>query len=314
MSTTSTDTYDQIGIKEDLADMIWDVTPTETPFISNAPKTRAKQTVHEWQTDSLASVSNTTAIEGAAATFAVAAATTRLKNYTEILTLTVEISGTLESTDRAGRDREMAYQEIKRGKELKRNMESNCVGINNAYAVGNASTARESASYTTWCDTNTSNGAGAGADPSTIGSTAATDGTQRAFTETLLGTVIDSVFNAGGNPNIIMAGSFNKRAITGFSGNADEVKHDNSEKKVINAVSLYVSDYGTLKVVPNRFVRSRDVLVYESSFWAIAMLRDVHSFDIAKVGDAERKQILCEYTLEARNNASSGIIRDLTTS
>jgi hypothetical protein len=314
MTATSTDTYDQIGIREDLVDMIWDVSPTETPFISNAPKTKAKQTYHEWQTDSLASVSNTTAIEGADATFAPAAASTRLGNYTEILTKTVIISGTLEATDRAGRDREMAYQEIKRGKEIKRDMESNVCGINNARAAGDATTRRESASYTTWCTTNTSNGAGAGADPITIGSTAATDGTQRAFTETLLGTVIDSIFNSGGNPNIIMAGSFNKRALTGFSGNADEVKHNNESQKVINAVSMYVSDYGTLKVVPNRFSRSRDVLVYESSFWAIAMLRDMQSFDIAKVGDSSRKQMLCEYTLEARNEASSGIIRDLTTS
>jgi hypothetical protein len=314
MSTTSTDTYDQIGIREDLANDIWDVSPTEVPFISNAPKTSASQTYHEWQTDSLASVSATTAIEGAAASFAVAAATSRIGNYTEILTLTVEISGTLEATDRAGRDREMAYQEIKRGKEIKRNMENNVCGINNAQAVGADDTRRESASYTTACTTNTSNGAGAGADPTTAMTTAATDGTQRIFTETILGTVIDSIFNAGGDPNIIMAGSFNKRAITGFSGNSDEVKSDNSDKTVINAVSLYISDYSTLKVVPNRFVRSRDVLVYEQSMWAIAQLRPMQSFDIAKVGDAERKQVLVEYTLMPRNEASSGIIRDCTTS
>ena len=313
MTATSTDTYDQIGIREDLVDMIWDVTPTETPFISNAPKGKAKQTLHEWQTDSLAAIDNTTAIEGADATFAAASATTRVGNRTEILTETVIISGTLEATDRAGRDREMAYQEIKRGKEIKRNMESNVVGINNASAVGSATVRRELGSYTTWCATNTSNGAG-GADPTGDGTDPAVDGTQRAFTETLLGTVIDLIFNSGGDPNIIMAGSFNKRQLTGFSGNADEVKHDNSEQKVINAVSLYVSDYGTLKVVPNRFSRNRDVLVYESSFWSISMLRDMQSFDIAKIGDSERKQMLIEYTLEARNEASSGIIRDLTTS
>ncbi len=313
MTATSTDTYDQIGIREDLIDDIYDVSPTEVPFLSNAPKVSARQTVHEWQTDTLAAVVNTTAIEGADATFNNAPSTTRRLNYTEILTLTVEISGTLEATDRAGRDREMAYQEIKRGKEIKRNMESNMVGINNASAVGADTTRRELGAYTNWCNTNTSNGAG-GSDAAAGGGAAVTDGTQRIFTETLLGTVIDLIFNSGGNPNIIMAGSFNKRAITGFSGNADEVQHSNTDKSVINAVSLYISDYTTLKVVPNRFVRSRDVLVYEQSFWAIAQLRPMQSFDIAKIGDSERKQMLIEYTLEARNEASSGIIRDLTTS
>lgn len=313
MTSTSTDTYDQLGIREDLTNDIWNVSPWETPFISNAPKTTAKQTVHEWQTDVLGSVSATTAVEGADATFATATATVRLLNYTEILTQTIIISGTLEATDRAGRDREMAYQEVMRGREIKRNMENNVCGINNASAVGNATTRRELGAYTNWNTTNTSNGAG-GSDPSTIGSTATTDGTQRIFTETLLGSVIDGCFNEGGNPNILMAGSFNKRAITGFSGNADEVKHDNSEQKVINAVSLYISDYSTLKVVPNRFLRSRDVLVYESSFWAIAQLRPMHAFDIAKVGDSQRRQMLIEYTLEARQETSSGIVRDLTTS
>ncbi len=309
----NTNTYDQIGIREDLVDRIWDVTPTETPFVSNAPKSSASQTLHEWQIDSLANIDNTTAIEGADASFSAAAATTRRGNYTEILTETVSISGTTEATDRAGRDREMAYQEIKRGKEIKRNMESNVCGLNNARAVGNNSTRRESASYSSWCVTNSSNGA-SGTDGTGDGTDVGNDGTQRAFTETLLGTVIDLVFNSGGNPNIIMAGSFNKRQLTGFSGNADEVKHDNSEKKVINAVSAYVSDYGTMKVVPNRFVRSRDVLVYEQSFWSIAQLRPMQSFPIAKIGDAERKQMLIEYTLEARNEASSGIVKDLTTS
>jgi hypothetical protein len=122
------------------------------------------------------------------------------------------------------------------------------------------------------------------------------------------------MFNEGGSPNILMAGSFNKRAITGFSGNADEVQHSNTDKSVINAVSVYISDYDTLKVVPNRFVRSRDVLCYQQSMWAIATLRPMQAFDIAKIGDSERRQVLIEYTLEARNEASSGIVRDLTTS
>ena len=205
----------------------------------------------------------------------------------------------------------MAYQEVKRGKEIKRDMEHHVVGLNNAKASGNATTRRETASYSTWCATNTN---AVGADPAGTGADAASDGTQRAFTETLLGDVIDQIFNSGGNPDIIMAGSFNKRAITGFSGNADEVKHDNGDKKIINAVSVYISDYGQMSVVPNRFLRSRDVLVYEKSFWNLPMLREMKSEPIAKTGDSEKKLLTVEYCLEASNEASSGIIRDLTTS
>lgn len=313
MSTSSTDTFDQIGIREDLTNMIFDVSPTETPFISNARRTKAKQTTHEWQTDSLAAVSATTSVEGADASFSPASATTRLNNITEIIDKTVQVSGTLEATDRAGRDREMAYQEIKRGKEIKRDMEHHVVGLNNAKVTGSDSVARETASFQTWVNTNTSRGSG-GSDPTGDGTDTATDGTQRAFTETLLGAVIDLIFNSGGDPDIIMAGSFNKRALTGFSGNADEKKIDVDGKKVINAVSVYISDYGSMNVVPNRFLRSRDVLVYEKSFWNLPMLREMQSTPIAKTGDSEKKQMLVEYALEASNEASSGIVADLTTS
>lgn len=312
MTATSTDTYDQIGIRESLSDIIYNISPEETPFFSNCAKMDVDNTFFEWQTDSLAAVSGDTAIEGADATFAPAAATVRLGNYTEIITKTAIISGTLETTDRAGRQREMAYQVLKRAKEIRRDAEHHLVGVNNASAAGNATTARETASYQTWIKANSSRN-GAGADPVTAGSTAATDGTQRAFTETILGTVIDACYVSGGNPNIIMAAPFNKRALTGFSGNADEVKSDNSTKKVINAVSVYVSDYGEMKVVPNRFVRARDVLVYEQDYWKVAVLRGMQNTEIAKTGDAEKRQVLMEFGLCAANASSSGIVADLTT-
>ena len=321
MSTVSTDTYDQVGIREDLSDSIWDISPEEVPFSSNCSHVSVDNTFFEWQTDSLAAVSATTAVEGADAAFAPAAPTVRLGNYTQILQATAITSGTLEATDRAGRQKEMAYQVIKRGKELKRNFEHTVVGINNAYAVGDNATARETASYSTWMASNevgTPGAAGAnrgtsGVAPVTIGSTAATDGTQRAFTEAMLGGVIDSLFTNGGNPNIIMANTFNKRKITQFSGNSSDQFIERDSKKVINAVSLYESDYGVMSVVPNRFLRARDVLVYEKSFWKIADLRGMKNTEIAKTGDADKRQVLMESGLCASNEGASAIIADLTT-
>ena len=315
MSTTSTDTYDQVGIREDLANVIYNVDPSDTAFLSMAPKTTAKSTLHEWQTDTYAAVSDNKAIEGADATFAAAAATVRLTNRLQIGQKTAQISGTLEATDRAGRDKEMTYQILKRGVELKRDMEHALVGLNNAKVTGTTSAARELASMQAYIVTNTDFNATGGADPTDgTGDNARTDGTQRAFTEGLLETVIDSIFtNSGEMADTILLGSFNKRAMNAFVGRATTTDHNVAAGSIVSAADVYKSDFGDLKIIPSRYSRSRDALVYKKDKWAVAYLRNMKTKDIAPVGDAERKQILVEYTLEARNEASSGIVADLTT-
>ena len=313
MTATSTDTYDQVGIREDLSDVIYNVDPTETPFLSMAPKTTATQTYHEWQTDGYDAVSDNKAIEGADASFSPANATTRVGNYTQIGQKTAMISGTLEATNRAGRDREMNYQMLKRGVELKRDMENALVGLNNAQAAGNATTARELGSYQSYCATNDSFG-GTGASPTGDGTNARTDGTQRAFTEALLENVVDLCWNSGGNPDTILVGSFNKRAINGFTGRASSTDHNVAAKSIISAADVYKSDYGDLKIIPDRYVRARDALVYQKDKWAVAFLRNMRTKPIAATGDAEKRQVIVEYTLEARNEKSSGGVFDLTTS
>jgi hypothetical protein len=337
---TSTVTYDQVGIREDLSDSIWDISPEEVPFSSNCKRVSVDNTNFEWQTDSLADVSADTAEEGADATFSAASPTKRLNNFTEIIEKTAMTSGSLEATDRAGRAREMAYQIVKRGKEIKRDFEHHLVGLNRAKDAGGSDETglppagqkpppvgslpgRVTASYQTWMgetdfgtagDAGANRGTGGVAPVGSDGSAAATDGTQRAFTEEMLGNVIDAIYTEGGNPNIIMANTFNKRKVTGFSGNASETNLDRSDKKVINAVSVYQSDYGEMRVVPNRFLRARDVLVYEQGYWMIGTLRGMKNTEIAKTGDAEKRQVLMEAGLCANNAASSGIIADLTTS
>jgi len=313
MATTSTDTYDQVGIREDLINSIYNVDPTEVPFLSMAPKVKASNTLHEWQTDTFAAASDNKAVEGADATFTPAAATVRLTNYTQIAQKTAQISKTLEATDRAGRDKEMNYQMLKRGIEIKRDMETTLVGTNKAKAAGNATTARDIASILSWITTNTSIG-GSGANPTGDGTDARTDGTQRAFTEGLLETVIDACWNAGGKPDTVMVGSFNKRAMNAFVGRSTSTDHPAESRSIISAMDVYVSDYGNLKVVPNRFSRARDALVYQRSMWAVAFLRNMSPNEIAPTGDSDKKQIVTEYTLEARNEKSSGLVADLTTS
>ena len=304
--------YDAIGNREDLVDVIYDISPTATPFMTMIPKVTATATLHEWQTDSLTAASATNAvIEGDDATTDASTATTRLGNYTQISDKVARVTGTQRSTLSAGRADEMDYQVMKRSKELKRDVESSLLA-NNAKVAGNDSTARELAGVESWIVTNTSAGAGA-TEPTGDGTDARGDGTQRAFAEADLKTVLAGIADAGGEPDCIMVGSFNKQALSAFSGNATRTI-DSTDQALNTAVHVYVSDFGNLEVIYNRFQRARSALILQKDMWAMATLRDFASYDLAKTGDTDRKQILVEYTLEAREVGANGIVADLTTS
>mgnify|MGYP000648465591 CR=1 FL=1 len=310
--TNTFDTYDSVGEREDLSDVIYSISPTDTPFLSSAAKTQATAVLHEWQTDSLAAASTSNAvIEGDEATLDASTATTRLSNSTQIMDKTVVITGTQESVDKAGRASELAYQIAKRAKELKRDMEATITG-NIAEVGGNSSTARKMGTLGSWVTTNddlASDGAsGAGA-----GNAAHTDGTQRAFTEAQLKSVIKSVWNAGGDPSMIMVGPFNKQKLSGFTGNSTRFDAG-ADATLYTSVDVYASDFGQLQVVPNRFSRDRDAYVLDMEYWGIAFLRDFSMHELAKTGDSEKRQLLVEATLESRNEAASGLVADLTTS
>lgn len=303
-------TYDAVGIREDLADIIYNISPTETPFMSNVAKGKSKGTFHEWQIDALEAPVDNKAVEGADASSLTLTPTTRVGNYTQIAEKTIAISGSDRAADNAGRADELAYQLAKVGMELKRDMETTLVGTNKGRAAGNSSTARELGPVLSWIATNENVGAG-GTAPAGDGTNARTDGTTRAFTEAMLTDVIDQAWLAGGNPNVIMCNSTQKRVITGFTGNATKYK-EVDDKKIINAVDVYVSDYGDLMVVPNRFMRQRDVFVLETDMWSVDFYRDFQTYDLAKTGDSDKKQMVVEYTLTSKQEAANGIIADLS--
>jgi len=303
--------YDAIGNREDLADIIYDISPTETPFLSAIPKVKASATYHEIQTDTLETAAANAVIEGDDATTDARAATTRLGNYTQISDKVVRTTGTQEAVDSAGRGSELSYQIMRAGKELKNDMEYACLQ-NGARVAGDDSTARQLAGVNAWINTNDDFG-GTGASPTGDGTDTRTDGTQRAFDEADLQTVLASCWDAGGNPDTIFVGSFNKQAMSAFTGNATR-NIDSADKKLVNAIDIYVGDFGELQVVPARHMRTRDALVLDTSHWALAELRSFQEKELAVTGDSMRKQLLCEYTLESRNEASSGGVYDLTTS
>lgn len=304
--------YDAVGLREDLSDIIYNISPTDTPFMSSIAKTKATAVNHEWQLDSLAAASATNAqIEGDEVSFTAPSSTTRKGNVTQIATKSVIISGTLEAVNKAGRNSELAYQISKASKELKRDMETSLCD-NNAQVAGDDSTPREFSGLGSWLKSNQSAGAG-GSAPGTSGTNARTDGTQRAFTEDQLKTVIKSVWDNGGDPTLVMVGSFNKQKLSGFTGGS--TRFDPAEnKRLVAAVDVYESDFGALQVTPNRFQRARDAFVVTPDLFAVAFLRDFSLEDLAKTGDAMKQFLLTEYTLESRNEAGSGIVADLTTS
>ena len=306
-------TYQTVGIREDLEDLIYNIAPTETPFINSIDKVSATQTNHEWQTDTLATPATNAQIEGDDATADAATATVRLGNYTQIFRKVPQVAGTDIIVKSAGRKNELNYQIAKRGMELRRDIENAVVGANTAKSAGNATTARYLGSYDAWVATNVSK-ASDGTNPSPVdGSDARGDGTQRAFTEDLLKAVLQGCWTSGGDPTVIMTGAFNKRILSTFTGNA--TRFVDAKTDTLNAaIAVYESDYGQLKVVPNRFSRTRDVLVVDPKYWGLAYLRPMQVQDLSKTGDSDRKMLIAELTLVARNEAASGLVADLTTS
>jgi len=311
-------TYQAIGNREDLVDIIYSISPTETPFMSGIAKTKATNTLHEWQTDALADVAANAAVEGAAISYATLTPSVKETNYTQISTKGIKVSGTQDSVTAAGRNNELAYQVAKSAKELKRDMEVALLS-NVAKAAGNATTARKLGGCQTWFETNVDAGVGgSGAGNGAI----RTDGTQRAFTESQLKSVLVSCYNEGGNPNMIMVNAFNKQKLSGFTGGS--TRFDAAEdRRLITSIDVYESDFGTMQVSPNRFIRGangtsakigQDALILDMEYWACSFLRDFSLQTPAQDADADQRFMVAEYTLESRNEKASGLITDLTTS
>jgi hypothetical protein len=317
-------TYTTKGIREDLADIIYNISPTETPFMSGVAKTRATNTLHKWQTDALAPTAVNAAVEGAAISYGTMVPSVEVSNHTQISTKAIQVSGTNEAVTSAGRASEIAYQVAKGAKELKRDMETALLS-NVTGTAGNASTARKLSGLPTWLQANVDAGAGGAngqVSSADVPGTARTDGTQRAFTEDQLKSVLKKCFDNGGNPNMIMVGAFNKQKLSGFTGGS--TRFDAAEdRRLITSIDVYESDFGTMQVAPNRFIRNnngtaakkgQDAYVLEMDMWGVSFLRDFKLTTPGQTTDGDQRFLVTEYTLESRNEKASGLVTDLTTS
>jgi len=307
-------TFDAKGLREDLGDIIYNISPTETPFMTSIAREKATAVYHEWQTDALeAPNGNNAQIQGDdISTFDPVVPTVRLGNYTQISRKTVIIAGTEEAVDKAGRKSEIGYQVAKKGKSLKRDLETILLQNQARTAGAVGATAAKTASVLAYIKTNVQMGTGAAANPIGDGTNTRTDGTQAAFTEVMLQTALSSVWtNSGDEPDILLVNSSQKIKVSAFTGN--NTRYINAdEQKLVNSIDVYVYDFGSIEVKPDRFMRQRDALILNTDLWALAWLRPISLTDLAKTGDNTKKMLLGEYALTSRNEAGSGGVFDLT--
>ena len=293
------DTYSTVGIREDLQDAIYDISPTTTPFMSTVGRTKAKATVHEWQTDSLSDVDLANAqVEGADAVSPTLTSTTMNQNWTQISDKVVQVSTTDDVVDKAGRTTETAYQLAKASSELKRDMESILLS-NQTGGAGGTGTARTLKAIQKWLTTNVVT-AGDGVD-------------ETAFTEANLNEAVLEAYTAGGEPSMLLVSPSNKQAVSKFAGIAEQRFQAPSNKPttIVATADIYMSDFGTLSVVPDRFLDNSAALVLDPSMASVAYLRPFKKTKLAKTGDSEKYMMNVEYTLVVKNEAAHAMINGI---
>jgi len=318
--TNTRETYGAVGIREDLSNIIYNISPTETPFLSGCGRETAENTYFEWQTDALTAAAANRSTEGNDPTSAAVSEPTRVGNYTQISVKAVQTSGTAEAVNFAGRKSSQAYQLAKRAKEMKRDMEKMLMD-NVAQSAGSSGSARVTAGLGAWVATNYHTLGGA-ASPPGLGSASSGNGTDTAsdadstgtLTEAGMKTVIKECFDSGGTPDTILVGSSNKQSISALTQTVSSLRtaaDKAAPASVVASVDVYVSDFGTFKIIPDRFQRSRDCWFIDFDFWAVSYLRPFMTESLARTGDSIKQMILAEYGLQSKNQASSGFLADV---
>lgn len=306
----------RVGVREDLDDKIAELFPDETPFINMIGRSKAKNTYTEWQTDSLAAANHDNKeIQGDDLANDSRANTVRVGTHTQIMTKVVGASTTVEATNKAGRRSELAREIMKAGRELRTDMEKRACG-NYASVAAAAGTAGETAGALAWIETNVSNGGGAYAAGGYDGSgivDAYTPGTSRAFAESQLTAVLEDAWTQGGNPKAVIMSGSKKQTAAGFAGLADQ-RRDTGNKRItiVAGADVYLSDFGEVQFVPDRFCATDAALVIDPEYWDIAVLDPLQTMDLAKTGLATRKAMYTEWALRSLNEKASASIVDLS--
>jgi hypothetical protein len=291
-------TYQEVGIKEDVSDIITNISPRKTPFLSSIGNEKVTQPLFQWQEDSLRNVQGTgnAVVEGADASYITVTPTVMRNNYTQIFMEAVQVAGTAEATLAHGRAKEMAYQLSKSAAALKRDLENALVGTGQASAVGNATTARTMAGYQAQIDASVMSYMGASTN----------------LSETGLVTLLQNLFTNGGDPSRILCTPANSVIIAAFAQAAGRYRvfTDAKSNNIVNTVNLYVSPFGEQKVELDIFLQTHFTLAYNPDMWTLATLRPWTRETLAKTGDSIKQMIVGEFSLKHKNFKASGFVAD----
>lgn len=317
---TSTSAY-ELGpqnaknIREDLGNVIFNVTPFMTPFTSGIAQTKATADNHEWLTDTYAdSVETNAAVEAEKVDSSEGSERTRKGNYVQIATKGVTVTKKAEMFDRAGvPGKEMAYQLMKKGKELQMDVEKQVLS-NQIKVIPTNAAAGVSATVSSWILANqVVSGTGGVANTASTGLTKPTPGTSEAMTQANLDELLDGVWdNSGDFSSAKIMGSAG--TISTLRNNADvskgistDVTTNAANGEIINRVAVYVSQFGPIAVVPNKHMPADTLYVLDYSTWGLAFAggKKIHTTDIATQASAEQKLLECYYTLEARSEEAN---------
>ena len=289
-------TYTQVGLKEDFEDIIYDISPTQTPMLSSIGTSSAKATLHQWMQDSLASVGANILVEGANAGAASTVTQVVKTANTQIFGKVVSVSGTAEAVEKYGRSSDLALAISKAGKELKRDIEHSFVGLTQAGTAGNGTTGRQLTSAANQIAAATTN----------------TAGSNRTFTEALLLDVLEKCYGEGGEPNQVQVTPSHSLIVAGFAASSGRNRDFGNDRKITNVIDVYVSPFGEVSVVNNRFLQNNTALILDTEYWNRAVLRPMQTIQLAKAGDSDQRQMLTELTLVCESDVASGKIDALT--
>lgn len=303
--------YEAVGNREDLSDVITNISPVDTLFFSQLSEDGAKAIEKDWQTDALAAAADNAVLEADDTVATAVVPTVRLDNTMQIQKKAFRVSGTQEAIAKsggaAGRPSELGYQTAKNMKELSKDIEY--AFLRAVRVTGNAATARKMKGALNWVTSNLDKAA----DATLNADGTVTGGTPRDLTETLVQTVRQNIFTAGGDPKVIYCGPFQKRQFSNFAGTGNYRRPVEGDK-LTNTVDVYVDDYGVLQIKPHRNMPTDVVFIPDMSRWKKATLRATKREELAKTGDSTLYHVIVEHTVMSMAENASGRICNLTTS
>lgn len=308
---------DVVGVREQLSNLIANISPADTPLCTILQKESCGDNRFEWQKDVLSTAKQNHQLSGFdITTYDVQVATTSMISYTSLVSRDFAIANDTEAAEKAGRDSEIGYRTTKVAKEAKRDVETNYTA-NNAAVAPNGATAGESGSLPAYIKNNViagTDGSHAGWGSSPTG--ARSNGTEGASSETYLKKAVRLAYEDGGQPTLVMAGAYQKQAISAFAGiaalRANVALPSNVPATIVAAADAYVSDFGTLMIVPNRHQRPIDIWVLDPDGLRERVFRDWQTRELAPTGDARKFMIVSNRGLQVDHEDSHALVTDVT--